>query len=262
MLAKQSHSLSRSPEEMDSIDAQRRADERYRTLMAKQLPASSAGSSSSTSLAAPSLTQSPESTHSTPQLQLSVAGCESSAHTGRSCNSPKSGACQPTQVIPPSPTAPSPTQSTISTYYVDVAEKYGVELSSGGNGYELSTWDRLHGCPPDEILPDFMWLGGERNSLFMNEMEVRYGFTEFTHVLFATNHEKSPYKAKYYHRIMLADQPDQDLKEYFEAANIFIEQAARWHSPRGGGAKLLVHCRQGESRSSTLVVAYFMWHYR
>ena len=36
------------------------------------LAASSAGSSSSTSLAAPSLTQSPESTHSTPQLQVAT----------------------------------------------------------------------------------------------------------------------------------------------------------------------------------------------
>ena len=76
-------------------------------------------------------------------------------------------------------------------------------------------------------------------------------------MLFATNKPTSPYPARHYLCIELADDPDTDLAARFAESNEFIAKA---HKQKG--SKLLIHCRMGQSRSSTLVAAYLMWHYR
>uniref|UniRef100_S4RLF7 protein-tyrosine-phosphatase n=1 Tax=Petromyzon marinus TaxID=7757 RepID=S4RLF7_PETMA len=52
------------------------------------------------------------------------------------------------------------------------------------------------------------------------------------------------------------DSDKQNLRQYFEEAFEFIEDAHR----RGQG--LLVHCQAGVSRSATIVIAYLMKHTR
>eukprot|EP00656_Telonema_subtile_P000483 TRINITY_DN10220_c0_g1_i9.p1 TRINITY_DN10220_c0_g1~~TRINITY_DN10220_c0_g1_i9.p1 ORF type:complete len:185 (+),score=63.43 TRINITY_DN10220_c0_g1_i9:199-753(+) len=117
----------------------------------------------------------------------------------------------------------------------------------------MSWWDRCHLTPPDEILPDFMWLGDKRGALVMNKLP----FETFTHVVFATNELTSPYPARHYLCIKLSDDADTDLFSRFEECNQFIEEARR-----APDSRVLVHCRMGQSRSTTLVVAYIMSHYQ
>ena len=228
MLARQAAGSGREAEDPATArrkEAQRRADERYQAILAKQ-----------------------------------------SDRSGGDQGPASSGASPPGRKPPTMPASPATVRqappATSNAYHISIQEKFGLEIALNGVGYQLETWDRLHGGPPDEILPDFMWLGGERDAIFMHEVQGLHGFKDFTHVLFATNNDRTPYQAKFYHRIMVADTPDQDLKSHFEASNQFIEHARLWRGPKGEQAKVLVHCRQGQSRSTTLIVAYFMWHFR
>lgn len=117
----------------------------------------------------------------------------------------------------------------------------------------MNEWDRVWGTPPDEIIPGFLYLAHERGCLFMD----RLPFDSFTHCVFATNKPTSPYPAETYLCIQLSDDPDTDLRARFEESNAFIEDARR-----DPNARLLVHCRMGQSRSATLVAAWLMAHYR
>ncbi|KAG8434966.1 hypothetical protein GDO86_013069 [Hymenochirus boettgeri] len=58
-----------------------------------------------------------------------------------------------------------------------------------------------------------------------------------------------------YHGVPAYDLPDFDMSKYFYSASNFIHQAIST-----SGAKLLVHCVVGISRSATLVLAYLMIH--
>jgi len=118
---------------------------------------------------------------------------------------------------------------------------------------QLSVWDRMYGTPPDQILPDFMWLSGERGSLMMDQLP----FAGFSHCLFSTNKRTSPYMAKNYLCVQLSDEPGTDLRTWFEKSNEFLENARNRPD-----SKVLVHCRMGQSRSCTLVAAYIMSHYK
>ena len=53
-------------------------------------------------------------------------------------------------------------------------------------------------------------------------------------------------------RIEAGDMPGYDISQHFEATREFIEEA------RTSGAKVLVHCAAGASRSATVVIAYLM----
>jgi hypothetical protein len=127
------------------------------------------------------------------------------------------------------------------------------EMSPTSGEKILNEWDRCWGTPPDEIIPGFMWLAQERGCLFMD----RLPFDCFTHCVFATNRPVSPYPSENYLCIQLADDPDTDLQARFEETIAFIE-SARKHP----NAKVMVHCRMGQSRSTTLLVAWMMSHYR
>jgi len=49
----------------------------------------------------------------------------------------------------------------------------------------------------------------------MQTMTGLAGFSEFTHVLFATNSDRTPYRGLHYHCIMLPDIPEANLKARF-----------------------------------------------
>jgi len=105
---------------------------------------------------------------------------------------------------------------------------------------------------PDEIIPDFLWLGAKRSAIIQHEMP----FDCYTHCVF-TNELTSPFPARKYLMVKLSDDPDTDLRARFEESNKFIESARQTKD-----ARVLVHCRMGQSRSTTLVVAYMMSHFK
>jgi protein phosphatase slingshot len=53
-------------------------------------------------------------------------------------------------------------------------------------------------------------------------------------------------------RIELADEPESQLIDHWDATYAFVEEA------RQSGHKLLVHCKMGVSRSASTVMAYIM----
>ncbi|XP_072281306.1 dual specificity protein phosphatase 13A-like [Pyxicephalus adspersus] len=59
-----------------------------------------------------------------------------------------------------------------------------------------------------------------------------------------------------YHGVPANDLPDFDISQYFYSASEFIHKAL--NTP---GARLLVHCVVGISRSASLVLAYLMIHH-
>uniref|UniRef100_A0A803KA67 Dual specificity phosphatase 13 n=1 Tax=Xenopus tropicalis TaxID=8364 RepID=A0A803KA67_XENTR len=60
-----------------------------------------------------------------------------------------------------------------------------------------------------------------------------------------------------YHGVPAYDVPDFDMSKYFNSASAFIHQALNT-----SGARLLVHCVVGISRSATLVLAYLMIYHQ
>ncbi|XP_050813907.1 dual specificity protein phosphatase 10-like isoform X1 [Gopherus flavomarginatus] len=102
------------------------------------------------------------------------------------------------------------------------------------------------------ILP-FLFLGNERDAQDLERMlSLNVG-----HVLNVTTHLPL-YHAQsghlHYKRLPATDNSRQDLRQYFEEAFEFIEEAHE----RGKG--VLIHCQAGVSRSATIVIAYLMKH--
>ncbi|XP_029985650.1 dual specificity protein phosphatase 3-like [Sphaeramia orbicularis] len=58
-----------------------------------------------------------------------------------------------------------------------------------------------------------------------------------------------------YHGVPATDSDHCDISQYFQQAADFIEQALQYKQGKG---KVLVHCREGYSRSPTLVIAFLM----
>uniref|UniRef100_UPI00358FB292 dual specificity protein phosphatase 10 n=1 Tax=Myxine glutinosa TaxID=7769 RepID=UPI00358FB292 len=104
------------------------------------------------------------------------------------------------------------------------------------------------------VLP-FLFLGNERDAQELSHLQslnVGYVLNVTVHLpLFHYEHGILRYK-----RLPATDSSKQNLRQYFEEACEFIEEAHQ------SGLGLLVHCQAGVSRSATIIIAYLMKHTR
>uniref|UniRef100_A0A8D0AZA5 Dual specificity protein phosphatase 10 n=1 Tax=Salvator merianae TaxID=96440 RepID=A0A8D0AZA5_SALMN len=104
------------------------------------------------------------------------------------------------------------------------------------------------------ILP-FLFLGNEQDAQDLEKMQrlnIGYIINVTTH-LPLYHYEKGLFN---YKRLPATDSNKQNLRQYFEEAFEFIEEAHQC------GKGLLIHCQAGVSRSATIVIAYLMKHTR
>ncbi|XP_011429094.1 LOW QUALITY PROTEIN: dual specificity protein phosphatase 10-like [Crassostrea angulata] len=102
-----------------------------------------------------------------------------------------------------------------------------------------------------QILP-FLYLGNERDAANLQRLQD----LNITYVLNTTSHIPKYFENQgiHYKRIPASDSGCQNLKQYFEEAAAFIDEA------RQNGANILVHCHAGVSRSATITIAYLLKH--
>lgn len=100
------------------------------------------------------------------------------------------------------------------------------------------------------ILP-FLYLGNEQDAQdlrLLQRLHIGYILNVTTHLpLYHTG-------LFVYKRLPATDSNKQNLRQYFEEAFEFIEEAQQ------AGMGLLIHCQAGVSRSATIVIAYLMKH--
>ncbi|CAF1011673.1 unnamed protein product [Didymodactylos carnosus] len=102
-----------------------------------------------------------------------------------------------------------------------------------------------------EIIESFLYLGGERNSKNSQELFDRLKITHILNVAWETGNlfpDKIVYK-----NISLKDSLDENIIDYIDDCVQFIEHV------KSQNGKLLIHCIQGISRSSSIVIAYLMY---
>lgn len=102
------------------------------------------------------------------------------------------------------------------------------------------------------ILP-FLFLGNEQDAQdldTMRRLNIGYVINVTTH-LPLYHYEQGLLR---YKRLPATDSNRQNLRQYFEEAFEFIEEAQQC------GKGLLIHCQAGVSRSATIVIAYLMKH--
>lgn len=75
-----------------------------------------------------------------------------------------------------------------------------------------------------------------------------------THILTAASELPTPYPSKFkYFKIEVHDTITENIRRFFEPCIEFMQEALQ--QP---GTKVMVHCKQGVSRSPTIVMAYLM----
>lgn len=73
---------------------------------------------------------------------------------------------------------------------------------------------------------------------------------------FESNDTGAPFKHR---QIELDDLPDEKLLDHLENGVDFIDSVLSGNFSEGEGCKVLVHCLQGMSRSTSFVIAYLVW---
>ncbi|XP_026551508.1 dual specificity protein phosphatase 10 [Pseudonaja textilis] len=133
---------------------------------------------------------------------------------------------------------------------------------SGGGGatvtctlpQSIATTPDIENAELTPILP-FLFLGNEHDAQDLEKIQrlnIGYIINVTTH-LPLYHYEKGLF---IYKRLPATDSNKQNLRQYFEEAFEFIEEAHQC------GKGLLIHCQAGVSRSATIVIAYLMKHTR
>ncbi|XP_028809505.1 dual specificity protein phosphatase 10 isoform X2 [Denticeps clupeoides] len=125
-------------------------------------------------------------------------------------------------------------------------------LGDGVGAASLPSTPDIENAELTPILP-FLYLGNERDAQdlgLMQHLNVGYILNVTTHLpLYHYDLGLFNYK-----RLPATDSNKQNLRQYFEEAFEFIEEAQQ------AGQGLLIHCQAGVSRSATIVIAYLMKH--
>ncbi|KAK3093278.1 hypothetical protein FSP39_013599 [Pinctada imbricata] len=110
---------------------------------------------------------------------------------------------------------------------------------------------QIENAVASQILP-FLYLGNERDAMNLQRLKE----LDITYVLNTTSHIPKYFENQgiTYKRIPASDSGCQNLKQYFEEAISFIDEA------RQKGANVLIHCHAGVSRSATITIAYLLKH--
>ncbi|XP_057333568.1 dual specificity protein phosphatase 10 isoform X1 [Microplitis mediator] len=105
--------------------------------------------------------------------------------------------------------------------------------------------------PASRVLP-FLYLGNGRDAADLQLLQALGA----SRVLNVTSQLPGYHESRgiTYLQIPANDSGHQNLKQYFEQAFDFIEEA------RNAGSSVLVHCQAGISRSATIAIAYIMRH--
>ncbi|CAG5129700.1 unnamed protein product [Candidula unifasciata] len=111
----------------------------------------------------------------------------------------------------------------------------------------------IEAATASQILP-FLYLGNERDARDLAQLRS----LNISYILNVTSHVPQYYDEQgiRYKRIPASDSGQQNLKQYFEEAIEFIDDA------RQNNAKVLIHCHAGVSRSATITIAYLLKHTR
>ncbi|KAK2846020.1 hypothetical protein Q7C36_010874 [Tachysurus vachellii] len=123
---------------------------------------------------------------------------------------------------------------------------------SGALPHTLPSSPDIENAELTTILP-FLYLGNEHDAQDLDQMQrlnIGYILNVTTHLpLYLYDLGMFKYK-----RLPATDSNKQNLRQYFEEAFEFIEEAHQ------AGKGLLIHCQAGVSRSATIVIAYLMKH--
>ncbi|XP_051511576.1 dual specificity protein phosphatase 10-like [Myxocyprinus asiaticus] len=123
---------------------------------------------------------------------------------------------------------------------------------SGALPHSLPSTPDIENAELTTILPS-LFLGNERDAQDLEQMQrmnISYILNVTTHLpLYHYDLGLFNYK-----RLPASDSNKQNLRQYFEEAFEFIEEAHQ------AGRGLLIHCQAGVSRSATIVIAYLMKH--
>ncbi|XP_062858029.1 dual specificity protein phosphatase 10 [Trichomycterus rosablanca] len=123
---------------------------------------------------------------------------------------------------------------------------------SGALPHLLPSTPDIENAEMTPILP-FLYLGNERDAQNLDQMQrmnIGYILNVTTH-LPLYHYDLGLFR---YKRLPATDSNKQNLRQYFEEAFEFIEEAHQ------AGKGLLIHCQAGVSRSATIVIAYLMKH--
>ncbi|KAI1884176.1 hypothetical protein AGOR_G00223740 [Albula goreensis] len=148
---------------------------------------------------------------------------------------------------------PAPAEVNMSDYEVSVQQLN--DLLSDGNGFYFLPTQHFN-----EVYPR-IYVG----NAFVAQNVMRLQKLGITHILNAaegnsfmhvnTNAQFYAGSGITYHGMQASDTDHFDLSVFFEEGADFIEKAL---AHKDGKGKVYVHCREGYSRSPTLVIAYLM----
>ncbi|XP_007521373.1 dual specificity protein phosphatase 10 isoform X2 [Erinaceus europaeus] len=133
-------------------------------------------------------------------------------------------------------------------------EAGATSAASGLLPQSIPTTPDIENAELTPILP-FLFLGNEQDAQDLDSLQrlnIGYVINVTTH-LPLYHYEKGLFN---YKRLPATDSNKQNLRQYFEEAFEFIEEAHQC------GKGLLIHCQAGVSRSATIVIAYLMKHTR